>query len=68
MLGPFMVLPVLALNEAQYTGATAATIGLRLGIYGLTCRHVVNPFGLASDRFGRKPLIITGIPLSGRAR
>lgn len=63
MLGLFMVLPVLALNAPQYTGATAATIGLCLGIYGLTQGALQIPFGIASDRFGRKPLIIIGILL-----
>lgn len=63
MLGLFMVLPVLALNAPQYSGATAATIGLCLGIYGLTQGILQIPFGIASDRFGRKPLIIIGILL-----
>ena len=63
MLGLFMVLPVLSLHAPQYSGATAATIGLCLGIYGLTQGFLQIPAGLASDRFGRKPIIVLGILL-----
>lgn len=63
MLGLFMVLPVLSLHATDYSGATAATIGLCLGIYGLTQACLQIPAGLASDRFGRKPIIVIGILL-----
>ncbi|MGE3972426.1 MAG: MFS transporter, partial [Porticoccaceae bacterium] len=49
MLGLFMVLPVLALNAPQYAGATAATLGLCLGIFGLSQGLLQFPFGFASD-------------------
>jgi MFS family permease len=63
MLGLFMVLPVLALHAPDYRGATALTIGLSLGIYGLSQGLLQIPFGVASDRWGRKPLIVLGILL-----
>lgn len=63
MLGLFMVLPVLALHAADYQGATALTIGLCLGVYGLSQGLLQIPFGVASDRWGRKPLIVIGILL-----
>ena len=63
MLGLFMVLPVLALHAPEYQGATAFTIGLSLGIYGLSQGLLQIPFGVASDRWGRKPLIVLGILL-----
>jgi predicted MFS family arabinose efflux permease len=61
MLGLFMVLPVLALYGQDLVGATPALLGVALGIYGLTQACLQIPFGAASDRFGRKPLIVTGL-------
>ncbi|HEX4881368.1 MAG TPA: MFS transporter [Porticoccaceae bacterium] len=63
MLGLFMVLPVLALHAPDYAGATALTIGLSLGIYGLSQGLLQIPFGLASDHWGRKRMIALGIAL-----
>lgn len=61
MLGLFMVLPLLALYAADMPGATALTIGLALGIYGLTQALLQIPLGWISDRIGRKPVIIGGL-------
>jgi len=63
MLGLFMVLPVLALHASDYAGATAMTIGLSLGIYGLSQGLLQIPFGLASDHWGRRRMIALGILL-----
>lgn len=63
MLGLFMVLPVLALHAPDYAGATALTIGLSLGVYGLSQGLLQIPFGLASDHWGRKRMIGLGIAL-----
>ncbi|MEH6638631.1 MAG: MFS transporter [Porticoccaceae bacterium] len=63
MLGLFMVLPVLSLYASDYSGGSAITVGICLGIYGLTQGALQIPFGLASDRFGRKPLIVLGMVL-----
>lgn len=63
MLGLFMVLPVLALYVDHYPDATPLLIGLTLGIYGLTQALLQIPFGLLSDRWGRKPLIVVGLVL-----
>ncbi|PMR74262.1 MFS transporter [Billgrantia endophytica] len=63
MLGLFMVLPVLALYSDELIGATPLLIGLALGIYGLTQAILQIPFGLLSDRVGRKPVIAGGLLL-----
>ncbi|WP_275288007.1 MFS transporter [Halomonas elongata] len=63
MLGLFMVLPVLALHAEDLSGATPLLIGLALGIYGLTQAALQIPFGLVSDRIGRKPVIAFGLCL-----
>ncbi|SFU91812.1 MFS transporter [Halomonas korlensis] len=63
MLGLFMVLPVLALYADDLAGATPLLVGLALGVYGLTQAILQIPFGLLSDRLGRKPVIAAGLVL-----
>lgn len=63
MLGLFMVLPVLSLSGEDYVGSNVFLLGVALGIYGLTQAVLQIPFGLLSDRFGRKPLIFLGLLL-----
>jgi len=64
MLGLFLVLPVFALEAARLPdGDDAARVGLAMGLYGLTQAFLQIPFGLASDRFGRKPTIVAGLLL-----
>lgn len=62
MLGLFIVLPVFALEAARLPGGDdPARVGLAMGLYGLTQAFLQIPFGLASDRFGRKPTIVAGL-------
>lgn len=61
MLGMFMVLPVLTTYGMALQGATEGLIGLAIGIYGLAQAIFQIPFGLLSDRVGRKPLIVGGL-------
>ena len=62
MLGLFLVLPVFALEARKYPGGDdPALIGLAMGIYGLTQGILQIPFGMASDRLGRKRVIIFGL-------
>ncbi len=62
MLGLFLVLPVFMLEAARYPGGDdPALIGLAMGIYGLTQAVMQVPLGLASDRIGRKKVILAGL-------
>ncbi|MDR2326689.1 MAG: MFS transporter [Acidovorax sp.] len=62
MLGLFLVLPVFALEAARYPGGDdPALVGLAIGIYGLTQAVFQLPLGLASDRWGRKRVIVAGL-------
>jgi MFS family permease len=62
MLGLFLVLPVFALEAAAYPGGDdPARVGLAMGIYGLTQGLLQIPFGIASDWWGRKRVIIAGL-------
>jgi MFS family permease len=63
MLGLFLILPVFALFADQLGGATPVTIGLAIGAYGLTQALMQIPFGVLSDRIGRKPVIVMGLLL-----
>ena len=65
MLGLFMIYPVFASFARRLPGASAYTIGLALGIYGLTQGLLQMPFGILSDRFGRKVMIVLGLVLFG---
>ena len=62
MLGLYLVLPVFALEAGKYPGGDdTAMLGLAMGIYGLTQGLLQLPFGMASDRFGRKRVIVLGL-------
>jgi len=61
MLGLFMVLPVLFLYGEDYGSASPATLGLALGIYGLTQAIFQVPMGMLSDFIGRKQVIVIGL-------
>lgn len=64
MLGLFLVLPVFALEARHYPGGEDPLwVGLAMGMYGLTQAVLQIPFGIASDRWGRKPVILAGLLL-----
>lgn len=63
LLGLFMLIPVFTLHASELTHATPVLIGIALGSYGLSQGLLQIPFGLLSDRWGRKPLITFGLLL-----
>ena len=62
MLGLFIVLPIMSVYLSGIGKETSTfLIGLTFGIYGLTQAIFQIPFGILSDRFGRKRIIIVGL-------
>ena len=62
MLGLFLILPVFAVHARGMPGGDdALLVGIALGIYGLTQGVLQIPMGAASDRFGRKQVIVAGL-------
>lgn len=63
LLGLFLVLPVLSVYALGLKGATPFLAGLAVGFYGLAQTGMQVPFGMLSDRFGRKPIIVLGLSI-----
>lgn len=64
MLGLFLILPVFAVHAQSIPGGNDLTlVGLAIGAYGLTQACLQIAYGAASDRFGRKPVIVAGLLL-----
>lgn len=63
MFGLFLILPVFSLYGSRLQGATPFLTGLAMGAYGLTQMVFQVPFGMLSDRLGRKPVITGGLIL-----
>jgi MFS family permease len=64
MLGLFLILPVFAVHARHLPGGERQfLVGMALGIYGLSQGILQIPFGMASDRYGRKRLIVIGLLL-----
>ncbi len=64
MLGLFLILPVFSVYAPTLAGGDdVLLVGLALGAYGLTQAFFQIPYGMASDRWGRKPVIVAGLLL-----
>ena len=64
MLGLFLILPVFSIYAKDLPGGDdVALVGFALGAYGLTQALLQIAYGVASDRFGRKPVIVAGLLL-----
>lgn len=64
MAGIFMILPILTIYAKSLIGSNEYLIGLAIGIYGIMQIIFQLPFGLMSDKIGRKPVIIFGLIIS----
>lgn len=64
MFGMFMILPVFALYARDLPGGVKEwQVGLAIGLYGIVQAILQIPFGMLSDRIGRKPVIVFGLLL-----
>ncbi|HJE03737.1 Inner membrane transport protein YajR [Aliarcobacter thereius] len=61
--GLFIVLPVISVYALSLEGANATLVGIVVGGYALTQVIFQTPFGIMSDKLGRKGTIITGLLL-----
>ena len=62
MFGMFMILPVFSIYGGSLPGGeNKISLGLALGIYGLTQACLQIPMGIFSDKYGRKPIIYAGL-------
>jgi len=55
------MLPIFSVYAVRYPGASAALTGVAFGIYALTQSVFQIPLGWASDRWGRKPVLVIGL-------
>ncbi len=63
--GLFIVLPVISVYAMNLQGATTSIVGIIVGGYALTQMIFQVPFGIMSDKLGRKGTIIVGLILFG---
>ncbi|MFA5521110.1 MAG: MFS transporter [Castellaniella sp.] len=62
MLGLFLLTPIFAVAAPTLAGGNdPLRVGLALGAYGLTQAIMQIPLGMASDRWGRRPIIVGGL-------
>jgi len=61
LLGIFLMLPIFSAYAVTYPGATTALAGFAFGIYALTQSILQIPLGWASDRWGRKYVLVVGL-------
>ncbi|HHH20890.1 MAG TPA: MFS transporter, partial [Nitratifractor sp.] len=60
-LGLFIVMSVLSAYALNLEGATPTLVGLAVGGYALTQAALQVPFGVLSDKIGRKKAILIGL-------
>ena len=65
LLGIFLILPVFSVYAVHYPEASLAMAGIAFGAYALTQSILQIPLGWASDRWGRKPILLIGLALFG---
>jgi MFS family permease len=65
LLGIFLMLPIFSAYAVRYPGSSPGLAGVAFGIYALVQCFFQIPLGWASDRWGRKPVLIFGLALFG---
>ncbi|MEB0140425.1 MULTISPECIES: MFS transporter [unclassified Undibacterium] len=64
MLGLFLMSPVFAIYATTLNGGdNPILVGIALGMFSLVQAFFQIPLGIASDKFGRKPVIVAGLLL-----
>ncbi len=62
MLGLFLILPVFAVFARTFPGGNdSRLVGFAFSAFGITQALFQIPYGMASDRWGRKPVIVAGL-------
>jgi len=62
-LGLFIVLPIISVYALSLPGSTPTLVGIVIGGYAITQMLLQIPFGIMSDKLGRKGTIVTGLLL-----
>jgi MFS family permease len=63
LLGVFLMLPIFSAYAVRYPEATIPLVGVAFGIYALSQCIFQIPLGWASDRWGRKPVLLIGLAI-----
>jgi MFS family permease len=61
LLGIFLILPIFSAYAVPYPGGSKALAGLAFGIYALSQCVFQIPLGWASDRWGRRWVLVVGL-------
>jgi MFS family permease len=61
LLGIFLMLPIFSAYGVRYPEATIPLVGVAFGIYALSQCIFQIPLGWASDRWGRRPVLVIGL-------
>jgi MFS family permease len=61
LLGIFLMLPIFSVYVVRYPQATIPLVGVAFGIYALSQCVFQIPLGWASDRWGRRPVLVLGL-------
>ncbi|MDE5286001.1 MAG: MFS transporter, partial [Buchnera aphidicola] len=63
MIGMFIIIPVLSHYKFFLKDSNDFLIGIAMGIYGVSQIIFQIPFGILSDKYGRKLFIVFGLIL-----
>lgn len=63
LLGIFLILPIFSAYVVRYPSATIPLAGVAFGVYALSQCLFQVPLGWASDRWGRRPVLVAGLAM-----